>query len=579
LCSIIPIAASYLFLYTAYQRLAYDQSRKYSEQVMKQVANNIESVFLQTHQLNLQIVSLFLVSDISALYDLPSLEEIPLLTMRMERYLSNLMRSYPQILNTYVISADRRCYSSNPNKNLEMLLAMPWVDDVFSGRAMNAVSPLHKAEYTNLFYQSKDISVLSFVNSFYNGKDRVSVVVDLNARAVMDLIEGARLGDSSELVIVDGEDTIVLSGNEEYLTKPLEQFEAGIAAGDPTHLKIDYKLKNVATGMNYWRVVGYSSIRPTVNRILLNFGATAALVILISLLISLGVGYSITRWILRPIYQVILAIDRMDQGDKRGIETLEIHNSDINPLAETLKKMVANLDMLMERTVKQRVEMTQAQLIALRAQISPHFIYNTLETIRSYSLEYGVRDIDEMAASLARIIRYALRDGEDRVVLREELNYVKNYVRIQQYRFANRFDMRFDIPEELMDVAVPRLIIQPLVENAIVHGVEPVIGRYLICVAARREGNDMVVEVRNDGKAMSQERLRQVRDALSGRENELSVKGRGGKQVGIGLLNVHSRLRLLYGDSYGLQADSDEHLTVIRLTLPICMLDGEKDGN
>jgi two-component system sensor histidine kinase YesM len=307
--------------------------------------------------------------------------------------------------------------------------------------------------------------------------------------------------------------------------------------------------------------------------------ATAALVILISLLISLGVGYSITRWILRPIYQVILAIDRMDQGDKRGIETLEIHNSDINPLAETLKKMVKNLDMLLERTVKQRVEMTQAQLIALRAQISPHFIYNTLETIRSYSLEYGVKDIDEMAASLARIIRYALQDGEDRVVLREELNYVKNYVRIQQYRFSNRFDIRFDIPEELMDVALPRLIIQPLVENAIVHGVEPVVGKYSICVSARREVDDMVVEVVNDGKAMSHERLRQVRDALSGRENEVSVKGRGGKEVGIGLLNVHSRLRLLYGDAYGLQVDSDEHLTTIRLTLPIPAPESGKDGN
>lgn len=209
----------------------------------------------------------------------------------------------------------------------------------------------------------------------------------------------------------------------------------------------------------------------------------------------------------------------------------------------------------------------QAQYQALQNQINPHFLYNTLESIRSEALISGLGSVAEMCEALASFFRYTISNQADVVTVDEELQNIKTYFYIQQYRFGSRLDLKIDYNEEelnsLMRCKLPKLTLQPIVENAIIHGIEQKLGSGTVTIRLLTTQRCLLIRISDDGVGMEPEVLEKVNQRIAG--NAPLGNGKGG----IAIANVNNRIRLLFGDTYGVIVYSTPGVgTDVEITLP-----------
>lgn len=273
----------------------------------------------------------------------------------------------------------------------------------------------------------------------------------------------------------------------------------------------------------------------------------------------------------------------------------EIMEGDRNYIDKLYKK----LDSYIQNeifTMNMEIFKKNAEYSALQSQINPHFLYNTLETIRSQAISDGNREIAEMVKRLSLIFRYSISQKGDLVTLRDELNNIRNYMKIMKFRFYDRFTLEINVEEDreqIYDYYVPRLILQPIVENAINHGLDEMISGGIVQIEVALM-DDLIITVSDNGKGMT---LRDL-DALNAKMRSDSsydqqdittcVKGQGGnaaesvserKGRGIALANINQRIQLLYGKKYGICIYSSENCgTDVELTLPIIDKKGNDSG-
>lgn len=211
----------------------------------------------------------------------------------------------------------------------------------------------------------------------------------------------------------------------------------------------------------------------------------------------------------------------------------------------------------------------QAEYLALQNQINPHFLYNTLEAIRGDALCEGAKGIADTTKALATFFRYTITEVGYEVTLEDELNNIENYFLIQQYRFGDKMRMDIQIPkdnEELLHARIPKLTLQPLVENAVSHGLENKVGSGRLTVVVECSRTNLYLSIEDDGIGIEREQLEQINQRFRQGAAEQERDERGG----IALVNVNSRIQLLYGSEYGLHVYSVAGTgTKVRVTLPL----------
>lgn len=220
----------------------------------------------------------------------------------------------------------------------------------------------------------------------------------------------------------------------------------------------------------------------------------------------------------------------------------------------------------------------QIELTALQSQINPHFLYNSLDTIRGQALIDGNREVAEMIKTLSSFFRYSISRKGEAVTLRDELENIRNYMKIQQYRFGDRFRLEIDVDEpEVLDYYVPRLIFQPIAENAIVHGLKDTLKDGIVSISVDAT-DDLIVMISDNGKGMSLDELDALNRRIHATEPEnADDASAGGLHTGIALINVHRRIELLYGAPYGVNVYSSANRgTDVELVLPIRKLEEEQ---
>lgn len=215
------------------------------------------------------------------------------------------------------------------------------------------------------------------------------------------------------------------------------------------------------------------------------------------------------------------------------------------------------------KMIRRRIEYT-----ALQSQIDPHFLYNTLESIRGRALLDGNGDIAAMTEILSKFFRYCISNGERLIKIREEISHIQDYYYIQKYRFEDKIDMEVRVEEEeLLDGYIPKMTIQPLVENAMIHGLERVTGNGKITIILQRTGKKVVFYVEDNGAGMSVEQLNKLNDKM--RQPLIDASRQKGNHSGIALTNVNARIRITCGEEYGIHYRSVEGRgTQATLTLP-----------
>ncbi len=255
----------------------------------------------------------------------------------------------------------------------------------------------------------------------------------------------------------------------------------------------------------------------------------------------------------------------------------DLENGNLNPdiyiggpqevehLGRTLQTSVQKINQLMEDVLSEQEEKRRSELDALQSQINPHFLYNTLDSV-VWMIEGGH---DEgavyMIRQLASLLRISISQGRTIIPIRDEIRHAQSYMNIQKIRYKNTFEVAFDIPEEIMDFCTVKLILQPILENAIYYGVQSMDGDGEILVKGTLEGQEVYLDVIDNGLGMPEDQVGRLLEEPSGREEE--SPGRHGN--GVGLRNVHSRIQLRFGRRYGLSIDSEpDEGTRVRIHLP-----------
>lgn len=323
----------------------------------------------------------------------------------------------------------------------------------------------------------------------------------------------------------------------------------------------------------------------------LNTVRTRSVLIAIVALLLTAIPFGI---ILNNIIHPIQILARFINGIKSGnIKDLKQDfrlegNVEMNVVGERFNGMLGEINNLTDRLVetethllKSEIEKEKAATAYLRSQINPHFLYNTLESIKGVALEAGSRQVVDMTKALGKLFQYSVK-GPGNVPLEQELNAVQSYVFLQLIRFEGRFEVEYDFTEEALRTTVMRMILQPIVENAIFHGLEPKTSKGLLRISGSvDERNTLTVRIEDDGIGVDAETLERIRGGMLAKPSGLDADGAGVAYDGsIGITNVHNRLKLAYGPAYGLTFDSEAGQgTRIALTMPAGVDDRMQGGD
>lgn len=287
------------------------------------------------------------------------------------------------------------------------------------------------------------------------------------------------------------------------------------------------------------------------------------IMLMILLALIIGAYYLFMRKFIKPVSKITAQMEGNISLHKR-IDI--VTNSELDIIVGGVNSMLDRLERLTKRIVSNQQKLYEMELLnqkislmALQNQTNPHFLYNTLECIRSIAVAYGCKEISVISVSLSKIFRYSVR-GKDIVTFREELDAVKEYMKIIAIRFPDRIDAEYDIDETLLDKPCYKMIIQPIVENAVSHGVEKVSQKGRIVISVHCDG-DIFVRVSDNGAGMSREKLAEVTASLAAADD--------GDNSHIGLRNVNRRIELHYGKPYGVSVESSEGVgTDVTIRLP-----------
>lgn len=269
-------------------------------------------------------------------------------------------------------------------------------------------------------------------------------------------------------------------------------------------------------------------------------------------------------FIYKPIYRMKEALKSFSEEQKAV---------SLKPgLCREWEKVEQNVKLLMDRKFEIDAASKYAEFLALQNQINPHFLYNTLEAIRADALRAKLETIAKTTEALADFFRYTITEVENVLPLEDELNNVENYFTIQHYRFGDKLKMRIFKDDELAvaKVKLPKLTLQPIVENSIYHGLEKKVKGGTITIKIETTASKLLINIIDDGVGIESERLNQLNERLSSMETYLGDED--GQYRGIALRNVNSRIKLLFGQDYGIHVFSTIGIgTDVRLTLPLIL--------
>ena len=378
-----------------------------------------------------------------------------------------------------------------------------------------------------------------FSDAFQSGErlNGVLFVVDRNGIALFDS-SGGETGKAFDGAQYGITDIMEANSNDRYVINAR------------TSEKTGYCFMNIVSREVIRREAG--SIRRSL------YGILAACVAL-----ALVISFVSARMFSRRINRLVQKMRRLDVGEFNVTADVK-GNDEISYLEESFNSMITRLDKHIQTAYVYQLESKTAELKALQAQINPHFLFNTLESIRFNALEHQDADTAKMIHLLGNLFRWNIQSPDLFVELRQEIDYAGTFIELQKLRYADAFDFETDVPQKLLNLGTPKFIVQPLVENAIKHGQKGVSSGGIIRIMAREEPEDtLVITVEDNGHGMDEATVRRITERLDQPEAE------GDDHYSIGLSNVHQRIRILFGEPYGLTIESEPGVrTAVSIRMP-----------
>ena len=365
--------------------------------------------------------------------------------------------------------------------------------------------------------------------------------------------------------LLDGEDEILYHPYQKKLECGIsEEWSYGYLDSENSYMNIRnrqgvWMLGTHKIGYTGWKLVMVSSLSSVQKENMKIYQLIFSFLCLAGILM-LGVDVILIQKITKPVSRLHQAIQSFGVG-KLDVRVDETGIGEISSLEQGFNQMAGEIQELMDRSISQEQEKRHMERRLLQAQISPHFLYNTLDSIIWMIQGKQYEGAGKMVSLLARFFRVALSKGKDIIPLRQEVEHATSYLSIQNIRFQDKFDFELNIDESLMEYLCPKITIQPILENAIYHGVENMFGDGEIILSIQEHGEDICIEVSDNGESMTEEQVEKILHH--------DIRKTSGKGSGVGVYNVDSRIKLLYGENYGISIQSElDEGTTVKILLP-----------
>lgn len=388
------------------------------------------------------------------------------------------------------------------------------------------------------------------------------LMADMRLEPLEDICRSVTLGDNGYLYILDDSGNIIYHPEQKLMSLELIS-EENILSEDTQSEDQSMVLAQTIEGTN-WKltasvtsddVAKYSTA--FISRVTWVVIALTAGVLLVALWLSMR--------IVQPLTDIQVSMQRIERNlDDNRMSLPEEGFAEYASLAHSYNVMLHRIRGLMQETVDRQEQLRRMEIGALQEQINPHFLYNTLDSIVRVMETGRTPEAIEMVQALAKLFRLSINNGDYFLTVEQEMDYARNYLTIQQVRYKKRFKYELYMDESIKDLPCPKIILQPLIENSLKHGMSDMPGCTLI-VRARQEGYNIVLSVEDDGLGIPPEKLKKLQEMLRDDSNIMVKKSR----YGIGLRNTNRRIKLLYGSDYGLTIESEvEERTCVTITFP-----------
>ena len=459
-------------------------------------------------------------------------------------------------------------------KNAGEIEERDWYQRVLMSPNQMVLEPEHLLENYNSDYGLDDKTPVFSINRCVVEYQTPSFVLSINYRmdALKKMIQDTLVNDFVQILLLNEDGKIICKSETDmydHITPDLLEIlrDNGEKEGDLQYLDeqtgqtllVLFNKSDIHNTM-LLQIVSMRNITYQAEKLKNTIIFISSIIVLMLVIVIVTFSFYITKP-LKIIGNCMIQVSKGDFSVRSHVRSQD----EIGQISNTFNYMTEQIGQLIKERFQLRLKFKDAQLESLHAQINPHFLYNTLQAIGSVACEKEVYEVDNMLMSLSSMLRYTVKSGGNIVTLKDEINNVENYLALQKFRFEDKLNYSINIPEELYTVKVPKLILQPIVENSIVHGIEKLKTPGNISILCQLEEGFCSVIVRDNGVGMKQEDIDKLQKYFNSYNEHLSDED----DKKIGLYNVYQRMLLLYDKKFSMHITSDKMQGVeVRLNIP-----------
>ncbi|WP_342571659.1 sensor histidine kinase [Paenibacillus sp. FSL R5-0749] len=480
--------------------------------------------------------------------------------LKMKLYTSGQAYDRPEIRGIHLISNSGILFS-----NLDSLAVKPvwdsrqdaWFAELEHSEGTWRLIPPHDPGYYTGVQQESYISVGRVLRDPGTLQQLGYILIDIRLEAFSQLLSNLNVEQEASLMIVDSKQRLLF---ERASTGGMSAYDQLLMHGQLLSYAGNQEV--VLDGQSYLYVQHHSSysglsvisLTPIAvihkeSGEILTFTLWFAVLCMAAIsILAVLLSYRITRPLIRLKHHMI----RVEQGDFSQ-RVAHFSNDEFGQMSRGFNRMMEEIHRLFNEVFLLGIQEREAELSALQSQMNPHFIYNTLESINMMAIREKHAAVSDMVTALGKLLRYTIDKVDRMVPLGEELAFVQSYVRIQQVRYNGKLEVNYDIEEEITECVIPKLILQPLVENAVYHGIEGQENGGELWITALKFDHELLISVRDNGKGMTQAKMDELNESITKQLSSQALRCHAGDSLGLN--NIAQRLRLIYGEGGSLSID------------------------
>ena len=486
--------------------------------------------------------------------------------------LRSISDAHPEIAGILVVSADDHPLSNEIQPiSRDPLTAESWyrkaVDN--QGTVQLLPRPIGRNLRSSHEYSADEVvSIVKAVVDPASGQVRGVVLIDMRLKVMEKIFEDLTVGLGGFLfieapggaIVYTPVNPIVYRVRDEWLDTPRTSSVRRIKGAD-------YQIVSEGSTYTHWRTVGVFPLNEIMSQVS-SIRYYSLIIAGVTVLVALIVAVFFTGGIARPVIELRSLMKEAEEGNL-GVRFEGRQEDEIGYLGKSFNTMIEEVQKLIDMVYREQQSKREAELKTLQEQIKPHFLYNTLDTIQWMAQEHGAQDIVKVVGALTSLFRIGLSRGKEMIHVSDEMEHVRSYLIIQKARYEDKFDFQMCSEEETLSCMVLKLTLQPLVENAIYHGIKERRGHGEVRVESLRRDGVLVLRVIDNGVGMTAEKLEEVRALLT------APHPHGEGFTGYGVHNVHERIQLSFGTRYGLRFESaPDRGTTVEILHPLVAGDG-----